>query len=115
MAGIFITLLLLLLLVLLLILAVLQVRKQILAAFNKGTIKPRAAYIALEHEWMHLETLAYMLAQEQRRAFESSTPAAHGHVSHGKANMNGGVEADSSSEDNAPQHAQHETWSQNES
>lgn len=91
------------------ILAVLQVRKQILAAFDQGTIKTRAAYIALEHEWMHLETLAYMLAQEQRRAFETSAPATNGRMSHGKTKNNGGAEADSSSEDDAPQHAQHET------
>ena len=83
-------------------------RKQILAAFDQGTIKTRAAYIALEHEWMHLETLAYMLAQEQRRAFESSAPAVNGRMSHGKTKMNGSAEADSSSEDDAPQHAQRE-------
>ena len=74
--------------------AVLQVRTQILEAFDKGTIQTRAAYIALEHEWMHLETLAYMLAQEQRRSFESSPPPANGHVSHEK--NNGGVSTDSS-------------------
>lgn len=84
-------------------------RKQILAAFDQGTIQTRAAYIALEHEWMHLETLAYMLAQEQRRSFESSAPAANGHMSHGKTKTNGGAEADSSSEDDSPQHAQHGT------
>lgn len=73
--------------------AVLQVRKQILEAFDKGTIQTRAAYIALEHEWMHLETLAYMLAQEQRRSFESSAQTVDGHVSHEK--KNGGVSTDS--------------------
>lgn len=115
--------------------AVSQVRKQILEAFDKGTIQTRAAYIALEHEWMHLETLAYMMAQEQRRSFEntaqtnggvslekknggisgdslhqsfkSSAPIANGHVSH--VEENGKVSADSSSADGVSQHGQRES------
>lgn len=50
-----------------------QVRKDILEAFASGSVKTRDAYIALEHEWMHLETLAYMLAQEQRLCFEQAS------------------------------------------
>ena len=72
-------------------------RKQILEAFGKGAIQTRAAYIALEHEWMHLETLAYMLAQAQRLSFERSSPTANGHMSHQKEN--GDMISDSSSED----------------
>ena len=86
--------------------ATLQVRKQILGAFDKGTIQTRAAYIALEHEWMHLETLAYMLAQEQRRSFESSAATVGGGVSHEE--KNGNVRVDSSSEDEVSQHGQRE-------
>ena len=52
-------------------------RKQLLEAFKSGSAATRNAYLAIEHEWMHLETLAYMLAQEQRLSFEESEAAAH--------------------------------------
>ncbi len=55
----------------------LQVRTHILEAFASGSVKTRDAYIALEHEWMHLETLAYMLAQEQRLSFEKSSASSN--------------------------------------
>ena len=74
-----------------------QVRKQLLEAFAQGQVKTRDAYIALEHEWMHLETLAYMLAQEQRMSFELSSTAANGQ-SHG---MNGNGRLDEPLDDSS--------------
>ncbi len=50
-----------------------QVRKHILQALAEGSVRTSDAYVALEHEWMHLETLAYMLAQEQRLSFEKAS------------------------------------------
>lgn len=82
-----------------------QIRQQILNGFDQGTIQTRAAYLTLEHEWMHLETLAYMLAQEQRLSFERSTAPPRDHVTH--VQKNGAVSSDGSSEDEASQHAQH--------
>lgn len=82
----------------------LQIRQQILNGFHQGAIQTRAAYLTLEHEWMHLETLAYMLAQEQRLCFERSVVPPHDHVSH--ARKNGAVSTDSTSENGAPQQAQ---------
>ena len=39
-------------------------------AFRTGAAGTRGPYIAIEHQWMHPETLAYMLAQEQRMGWE---------------------------------------------
>ncbi len=69
----------------------LQVRRHTLEAFASGSVKTRDAYIALEHEWMHLETLAYMLAQEQRLSFEKSSASSN--------NVQSSVSTDSSSDD----------------
>ena len=69
----------------------LQVRTHILEAFASGSVKTRDAYIALEHEWMHLETLAYMLAQEQRLSFEKSSASVN--------NAQSSFSTDSSSDD----------------
>ena len=69
----------------------LQVRTHILEAFASGSVKTRDAYIALEHEWMHLETLAYMLAQEQRLSFEKTSASSN--------NVQSCVSTDSSSDD----------------
>ena len=63
----------------------LQVRKEILQAFHNWSITTRSAYLAIEHEWMHLETLAYMLAQEQRMSFEKAQHAQHGTLSKDQA------------------------------
>lgn len=63
----------------------------ILGAFASGSVTTRDAYIALEHEWMHLETLAYMLAQEQRLSFEKSSANSN--------NVQSSVSFDSSSDD----------------
>lgn len=49
-----------------------QVRSKLLEAFEEGTVSTRNTYLIIEHEWMHLETLAYMLAQEQRVEWEGS-------------------------------------------
>lgn len=77
-------------------------------AFSRDVVSTRNAYIAIEHEWMHLETLAYMLAQEQRMGCEGArgeAPAAPGtpiKVSPltAVADMSSG-----SSDDEAPLHA----------
>ncbi|DBA68320.1 TPA: hypothetical protein ACH3X2_013633 [Trebouxia sp. C0005] len=68
-----------------------KVRMHILGAFASGSVTTRDAYIALEHEWMHLETLAYMLAQEQRLSFEKSSANSN--------NVQSSVSFDSSSDD----------------
>ncbi len=73
------------------VLCKLQVRTHILEAFASGSVKTRDAYIALEHEWMHLETLAYMLAQEQRLSFEKSSASSN--------NAQSSFSTDSSSDD----------------
>ena len=49
-----------------------QVRGKLLEAFEEGTVSTCNTYLIIEHEWMHLETLAYMLAQEQRVKWEGS-------------------------------------------
>ena len=66
-----------------------------LEAFATGSVTTRNAYIALEHEWMHLETLAYMLAQEQRLSFENSPSP----VSSNGQDKHSSVSVDSSSDD----------------
>ena len=71
-------------------------RKEILEAFRNGSITTRNAYLAIEHEWMHLETLAYMLAQEQRMSFERSQHAQHGQLSNGQAQRDSTDSSDSS-------------------
>ena len=68
-----------------------QVRTHILEAFASGSVKTRDAYVALEHEWMHLETLAYMLTQEQRLSFEKSSASSK--------NAQSSLSTDSSSDD----------------
>lgn len=48
-------------------------------ALKNGEVSTRNAYLIIEHEWMHLETLSYMLAQEQRMSwegFQGAHPAA---------------------------------------
>ena len=55
-------------------------RKQLQEGFDEDKVTTRLAYFAVEHEWMHLETLAYMLAQEQRLSFERTATAANGHT-----------------------------------
>lgn len=68
-----------------------KVRTHILEAFASGSVKTRDAYVALEHEWMHLETLAYMLTQEQRLSFEKSSASSK--------NAQSSLSTDSSSDD----------------
>ena len=74
-----------------------------LEAFARGSVPTRGAYISIEHEWMHLETLAYMLAQEQRLSFEA------GAASNGNAHPPTGGASSSSddgvSEESMNQHA----------
>lgn len=71
-------------------------RKQLQEAFDQDKVTTRDAYLAAEHEWMHLETLAYMLAQEQRLSFERSATAPNGHVAQ---QTDSKVSTDSSSND----------------
>lgn len=49
-----------------------QVRNKLKDALEKREVTTRNAYLIIEHEWMHLETLAYMLAQEQRLKWEDA-------------------------------------------
>ena len=49
----------------------LQVREQLRAVLQAGHLNMRGVCIALEHERMHQETLAYMQAQQRRIAFEA--------------------------------------------
>ncbi|KAG0583912.1 hypothetical protein KC19_3G171100 [Ceratodon purpureus] len=47
-----------------------QTRTKITTALAKNELSARCLVLALEHEYMHLETLAYMRAQERKAAFE---------------------------------------------
>ena len=53
----------------------LQVRQQLLAGVEAGTVSTRAVYISLEHDRMHLETLHYMLLQQRKQDFEAALAA----------------------------------------
>lgn len=52
-----------------------KTRAKLLAALAANQISPRLAILAIEHEYMHLETLAYMRAQERKAAFEKKKRA----------------------------------------
>ncbi|KAG0553605.1 hypothetical protein KC19_12G024700 [Ceratodon purpureus] len=47
-----------------------KTRVRILTALAAGEISSRLAILAIEHEYMHLETLAYMRAQDRKATFE---------------------------------------------
>jgi formylglycine-generating enzyme required for sulfatase activity len=59
-----------------------KTKAKILTALAAGEICSRLAILAIEHEYMHLETLAYMRAQERKVTFEKkmlsiATPPPH--------------------------------------
>lgn len=70
-------------------------RAKMLTALAAGEIVPRLAILAVEHEYMHLETLAYMRAQERKTTFEKkmrsngTTTAASHHTNGTSAYKNG--------------------------
>lgn len=47
-----------------------KTRLKLLTALVNNEISPRLTILALEHEYMHLETLAYMRAQDRKAIFE---------------------------------------------
>ena len=49
-----------------------QVRQQLAAALAAGRCSMQGIYLALEHDRMHQETLCYMLAQQQKRAWQQA-------------------------------------------
>ena len=49
-----------------------QVRLQLTTALAAGQCTMQSIYLALEHDRMHQETLCYMLAQQQKRAWQQA-------------------------------------------
>jgi formylglycine-generating enzyme required for sulfatase activity len=50
-----------------------HVREDLMEAMDDARISARLINLALEHEYMHLETLAYMLMQEGKKLFEKKS------------------------------------------
>ncbi len=50
-----------------------HVREELMEAMDDARISARLINLALEHEYMHLETLAYMLVQERKKLFEKKS------------------------------------------
>jgi formylglycine-generating enzyme required for sulfatase activity len=50
-----------------------HVREELMEAMDDARISTRLINLALEHEYMHLETLAYMLVQEHKKLFEKKS------------------------------------------
>jgi formylglycine-generating enzyme required for sulfatase activity len=50
-----------------------HVREELMEAMDDALISARLINLALEHEYMHLETLAYMLVQERKKLFEKKS------------------------------------------
>jgi hypothetical protein len=49
-----------------------HVREDLMEAMDDARISTWLINLALEHEYMHLETLAYMLVQEHKKLFEKN-------------------------------------------
>ena len=67
-----------------------QTRTKVLTALAGGEISARCVIFALEHEYMHLETLAYMQVQERKAAFEKNK-LSHSKGKHHRSFRNGRV------------------------
>ena len=50
----------------------LQVRQQLATALAARQCAMQGIYLALEHDRMHQETLCYMMAQQQKRAWQQA-------------------------------------------
>ena len=57
-------------------LATLQLRTKYLEGLQQSKVETRTVWLNLEHERMHLETLAYMRAQARKKAFDCQAAAA---------------------------------------
>jgi hypothetical protein len=54
-----------------------HVKEELMEAMDDARISARLINLALEREYMHLETLAYMLVQERKKLFEKRTVSMH--------------------------------------
>lgn len=52
-----------------------QLRHKYVVGIKSGIVKPRAVWLMLEHERMHLETLCYMRAQARKKSFDCQAVA----------------------------------------
>jgi len=50
-----------------------HVREDLMEAMDDACLSARLINLALEHEYMHLETFAYMLVQERKKLFEKKS------------------------------------------
>jgi len=68
-----------------------KMRATILSALSRNKLTPRLIILALEHEYMHLETLGYMRAQNRKACFEKKMrkQPSNGHDSTTKTTTNG--------------------------
>ena len=59
---------------------------RVVQALQAGQYSMRSVHLALEHERMHQETLAYMQAQQRKRSFEANLEANCNGTKHSRTN-----------------------------